>query len=90
MSDDALIGLGCGSLGLLVGGIVAYYIARVKEFNLRGLTSVAAILGGAGVLSLFSYLPTAPPPTMAYWWYPIGLLVGALVMALLHSRFAQP
>ena len=85
--DSIVIGTACSCLGLFIGGVVAYYIAKVKEFTLRGLTSVVAVIGGAGVLGIFKYLGT--PPTTAYWFYPIGLFVGAVVMALLHSRFAD-
>ena len=89
MSDNLLIGGGCLSLGLLVGGVIAHFIASAKEFNLRALTSVVAVIGigGAGLLGLFKYL--GGPATAAYWWYPIGLMFGTTIIALLRSKFAD-
>ena len=60
---------------------MVHYIAKVREFNLRGLIGVAGILTGAGVIKLFNGL--GGPTTTAYWWYPVGLLVGAVVIAAL-------
>lgn len=62
-----------------------HYISRVQEFNLRSLTGAVAVLSGAGVISIFKLLGT--PATTAFWWYPIGLLVGAVVIASLAAKF---
>ena len=54
-----------------MGGIVAHYISRVEDFNLRSLTGVVAIFGGAGVIAVFNALGGIPKVT-AVWWYPVG------------------
>ena len=84
MGEGFLIGLGCWALGATIGGIVVHYIANVKEFTLRGLTSTVAILGGAGVIGIFKLMGT--PPTVAFWMYPVGLLIGAGFIALLYTK----
>jgi hypothetical protein len=82
MGAEFVIALGCFCLGAAIGGIVAHYIARVDEFNLRALTSIVGIFGGAGVLGVFTLIGT--PPSVAYWFYPVGILVGLITIALLH------
>ncbi|PSO16951.1 hypothetical protein [Bradyrhizobium sp. MOS003] len=83
MFFTVIAGIGCTCLGMVVGGIVAFYIAKVREFTLRGLTSVCAIVGGAGVLKIFELLGVPAEPGV-YWFYPIGLLIGAGGLASLH------
>jgi hypothetical protein len=86
---NIVAGIGCGCMGMVVGGIISFYIAKVREFTLRGLTSVMAFLGGAGVLTIFDYLG-APTQPAVYWFYPIGLFLGAAGMAALHYEYAVP
>lgn len=82
MFESFIIGFGCFSLGAVLGGIIVHYIALVKEFTLRGLTSVVAILGGAGVIKVFELMGTSP--SELYWMYPVGLLAGAIVVGAVH------
>lgn len=82
MGDNIIIGIGCWSLGAVIGGIVVHYIAKVHEFNLRGLTAVVAVLGGAGIIKVFEIMGTQP--SVAYWFYPVGLLIGAGGVAALN------
>jgi hypothetical protein len=52
------------------------------------LTGAVSTLVGAGVLAIFHAFgnpQAAPPPE--YWAYPIGLLAGAVVVALLKGDF---
>ncbi|MDP9412756.1 MAG: hypothetical protein M3Q08_01415 [Pseudomonadota bacterium] len=84
MSDEFLIGLGCTSLGAVIGGIIAHYIANVSEFTLRSLVSVVAILGGAGVIKVFDIMGS--PPNVYFWLYPVGLLLGLGTVASVHSQ----
>ena len=84
MEPEVVIGLGCGCLGTLIGGIVAHYIANVREFTLRSLYSVVAVLGGAGVAGIFQLI--GGEASVAYWWYPVGLLIGAGGIASLHFK----
>ncbi|MBS0254777.1 MAG: hypothetical protein JSS36_06090 [Proteobacteria bacterium] len=79
-----VIGLGCWCLGAVIGGIVAHYIANVREFTLRGMTATVAVLGGAGVIGVFQLMGT--PPTTAFWMYPVGLLVGLGMVASWNVR----
>jgi hypothetical protein len=85
MSDTVVIGIGCAALGAALGGIIAYYIAKVRDFNLRGLTSVVGILGGAGVIGIFKLM--GGDPSVAFWFYPVGLLVG---LGFVAAYFTNP
>lgn len=74
------VGLGSWSLGALIGGIASYFIVRQHVFTLGAFSAVIGVVGGAGVLQLLSGLEGLHDPGV--WWYPCGLLFGAVMMAI--------
>src|SRR6185312_8384701 len=80
-----LVGLGCCCLGILIGALVAIFVVETERFNFAALSGVISILCGAGVIAIFhtlggrQYVPE-------YWFYPVGLLGGATILALLKGK----
>ncbi len=81
----AMIGVGCSCLGLLIGGLVALFVVETERFNLGALTGAVSILGGAGVIAVFSLIG-GPKSAPEYWLYPVGLLFGAVIVALIKGK----
>jgi hypothetical protein len=80
-----MIGLGCCCLGLLIGGLVALYVVETERFNLSALMGAVSIFGGAGVIAVFNALG-GPKGVPEYWLYPVGLLFGAAIVALIKGK----
>jgi hypothetical protein len=79
-----IAGLGSISLGLLIGGIVDYYIAKQPHFDDKGLGAAVSALVGAGVIGIFQALRGKDVPSdPQIWLYPVGLLLGCFAMSLL-------
>jgi hypothetical protein len=79
-----IVGLGSISLGLLIGGIVDYFIAKQPHFDDRGLGAAVSALVGAGVIGIFQALRDKDvPQDRQIWLYPVGLLLGCLAMSIL-------
>ncbi|WP_145998501.1 hypothetical protein [Caulobacter flavus] len=74
------VGLGSWSLGALIGGIASYFIVRQHVFTLGAFSAVIGVVGGAGVLQLLSGLNSIQD--RGVWWYPCGLLFGAVIVAI--------
>jgi len=81
-----LPGIGAGALGLLIGGLVALYVSQTAKFNLAALTGAVSTLAGAGVMAIFKSIEGATASTVQYWWYPIGLFFGAVIMGLIKGK----
>jgi hypothetical protein len=77
---DWVIVMGCMCLGLLIGGLVCYFVAEQRQFGLRELSGAVSILAGAGVIAIFHLLGGATS-AREYWFYPLGLLIGFVVIA---------
>jgi hypothetical protein len=88
MIEGIVIAISSLCLGFFIGGMVTHYVARVREFTLRGLTSVITIIGGASVLGIFKFFGHNTT-SIGYWFYPIGLFIGGAAMALFHSKFIE-
>ena len=84
------VGIGCTCLGLLIGGLVALYVASTKQFNLGALTGAVSTLAGAGIIAVFHTLGGGNAAVPEYWMYPVGLLIGACVVASLKGDFDKP
>jgi hypothetical protein len=55
-------------MGVLIGGMVAYFIARLPEFNPKGLASAVSTLAGAGVIGVFQLLRDKGSPVDPQMW----------------------
>jgi hypothetical protein len=64
-------------LGVVLGWLVRFFLARLKQFNVKVLSSVASILCGGEIVRI---LPD--PFQYAWWFYPVGLLIGILRIPL--------
>ena len=84
MYEMIMIGIGCSCLGLLIGGLVALFVVETDRFNLGALTGAVSILGGAGVIAIFTLIG-GPKGAPEYWFYPVGLLIGATIVALIKG-----
>jgi peptidoglycan/LPS O-acetylase OafA/YrhL len=73
--------IGCMSLGVVIGGMVINYVRQVRTPTLRSLVGSVSVFSGAAVLAFFDY--TGFPPGDGVWYYPMGLLFGAIVVAAL-------
>jgi peptidoglycan/LPS O-acetylase OafA/YrhL len=82
-----MIGTGCSCLGLLIGGLVALFEVETERFNLSALSGAVSIFGGTGVIAIFNLLGGIKnPPAPEYWLYPVGLLLGAVIVALIKGK----
>jgi hypothetical protein len=71
---------------MLIGGLVSLYIVQTERFNLGALTGAVSTLAGAGVIAVFHTIGNPKSYDITYWWYPVGLLFGAVVIALLKGK----
>ena len=82
---DWLVASGCCALGIVVGGIAWHFVTRMTQFDTKALGSVISIIAGAGVLTIFQAVAgKANKLPRELYCYPIGLLIGVGVVALLH------
>ncbi len=80
-------GIGCTFLGQLIGGLVALYVTSARQFNLGAFTGAVSTLVGAGVIAIFHMVGGDNAAILEYWMYPVGLLFGAVTVALLKGEF---
>ena len=81
---DWLVASGTISLGLLIGALVGWFVNESKIMNDRVLGTAISILSGAGVLGLLSGSRSS---TREYWFYPVGLLVGFVVVTVIETWY---
>jgi hypothetical protein len=77
---DWIITVGSLSLGILIGGIVGWYFSESKTITLTVLFGCISALVGSSVLAMFSFLAGKSGPTHEYWFYPVGLLIGFVIV----------
>ena len=75
--------LGNLALGVFLGYMAWYFIARNASKALDGLASVAGVVFGAAVLGLLS------PDAGLRWLYPLGLVVGWAVWVVMRLRLGD-
>lgn len=85
-----MIGPVAGSmcLGVVIGWLIRYFLARFTEFNVRIFTSIVSVLCGGAIIKMFP-----DPYQYAGWFYPIGLLLGVILyplISILDRRLAVP
>jgi tetrahydromethanopterin S-methyltransferase subunit C len=87
---DWIIAVGSLSLGILIGAIVGWYFSESKIITLPVLAGCISALVGSSVLAMFSFLAGKSGPTHEYWFYPVGLLIGFVVvigLELMHYNY---
>jgi hypothetical protein len=76
--------LGCFCLGALIGVLVRYYVSEAEKMTLKVLASSISVLAGSGVIGIFHLMDPNGAASNAYWFYPVGLLVGFAVVAIIE------
>ena len=74
---DAIIAMGAAALGLMLGVLTGWLVRDAKTLQEKVIGTAIFILAGAGVLSLIT---GGGRPTRDYWFYPLGLLIGFLIV----------
>jgi uncharacterized membrane protein len=77
MSIVPAIGATC--LGIVIGYLVRYFVRRFKNYTPKALSSVVSIILGGGVVKFLS------TDQLAWWFYPIGLLIGFMVYSIIGT-----
>lgn len=75
------IGMTC--LGFFMAYISMYFVVRLKQHTVVGLSGVVGVLLGGVVGKLFLANSSVAPAVI--WWYPIGLFVGLVAWGLLRA-----
>jgi hypothetical protein len=80
IGSDALPAAGTFLLGLFIGYLVRYFVVRLLTFSVAMLAVIiAAVLGG----SIAGFLLIDQVGQSVRWWYPIGIIVGWMVNAVI-------
>jgi hypothetical protein len=74
---DAIVAMGAGALGLMLGVLTGWLVRDAKTLQEKVIGTAIFILAGAGVLNLIT---GSGRPTRDYWFYPLGLLIGFLIV----------
>jgi len=64
-------------IGIIVMWLGFYFIVRVKDYDITGLTGVISVLLGGAALE---FVKLAVPSD--FWYYPIGLLSGLILYGI--------
>ena len=84
---DWIIAAGALSLGILIGAIVGWYFSESKIITLTVLAGCISALVGSSVLAMFSFLAGKSAPPHEYWFYPVGLLIGFVIVIGLEMTY---
>ena len=86
---DWIIISGSLCLGVLIGALVAWYWSTNLDNPItpRILFSAISALVGSSVLAMFSFLAGFRGPTHEYWFYPVGLLFGFVIVMILELTY---
>jgi NhaP-type Na+/H+ or K+/H+ antiporter len=71
--------IGALSLGITIGWVVRYFLARLEKYDMKALSAIVSILTGGAVAHFLG----GDPFHVAVWMYPVGLLVGVLAYPLI-------
>jgi len=75
---------GALALGIFIAYLTWYFVTRFTEFNVAGLSSVAAVVAG-GVVVMFLDAGAAAGQVQSHrWFYPIGLVIGFFVFVIFY------
>lgn len=84
---DWVIVVGALSLGLLIGALVGWYFSEAQKTTPVVLGVSISALVGSSVLAMFSFLSGSHGPSHEYWFYPVGLLIGFVIVIALEMTF---
>ena len=76
--------IGCLCLGMFVGWLIGFFLFRMKQFTAQALTSVISITFGAVIIKFLG------PDKTVWWFYPIGLVVGKVLHAIIAKLCGAP
>ena len=85
MEVNWLVASGSLCLGISIGALARIYIGRSEAFTLEGLVGVVSMLAGSGVLAIFHFIG-GNTPSQEYWFYPIGLPLGFIIVYIVGRR----
>lgn len=83
--------LGMSSLGFFQAYLCMYFVSRLSQHTVAGLSGVVGVLLGGVVAKFLAVSTTAGAD--AIWWYPVGLLVGLVgwvAVKLLEAFICRP
>jgi hypothetical protein len=83
---DWIVATGTTSLGLLIGAIVGWYFSEAQKTTLTVLTSSIAAIAGAPIVAMLKFLAEPRGPTHEFWLYPVGVLIGFVIVIALELR----
>lgn len=87
MDLDWIIAIGALCLGVLIGALVGWYFSEQNKTTPLVLGVSISALVGSSVLAMFSFLAGLKGPTHEYWFYPMGLLIGFVIVIVLEMVF---
>jgi hypothetical protein len=94
MDLDWVIVTGALCLGILIGAIVGWYFSEAQKTTAVVLGFSISALVGSSVLAMFSFLAGLRGPTHEYWFYPVGLLIGFVIVIAIeltyYDYYGQP
>ena len=74
---NLLVGFGAGAFGAVVGGIIFYFVVRIRKLSFDALKVVVTLLAGsAGTYFINAYSMTDEYKILVLSCYPIGLFLG--------------
>jgi hypothetical protein len=82
---DWVIVAGALCLGGLIGAMVGWYYNKEVPTTAMLAASISALVGSS-VLAMFSFLAGLKGPTHEYWFYPVGLFFGFMIVTLIEIK----
>jgi hypothetical protein len=73
----------------MAGAVTVVTMDWVAIVGVASLGAAICVLAGAGVIGIF-HAWSGSASTREYWFYPVGLLVGALLTAMINSPDPPP
>jgi F0F1-type ATP synthase assembly protein I len=87
MDLDWVVVAGALCLGILIGALVGWYVSEAQKTTPLVLVVSISALVGSSVLAMFSFLAGLRGPTHEYWFYPVGLLIGFVIVIVIELTF---
>lgn len=75
---------GAFALGIFIAWLTWYFVRRLEDHTPAGLVAIVGVVAGGTVVAFLDVGSTAQGSTEHRWWYPIGLVVGFVLYALIN------